>query len=96
MRGSISICNLVRRHLPNLTVIDATRILVNHRPTGGNLADVREKNTVIAGIDPVLSDACAVTLFDMKPEDIWYVRHAAETGLGSMDLRTAKIVEVSA
>lgn len=71
---------------PQLTVVDATRILLHNGPTGGNLADVEQKDTIIAGIDRVAVDAYATTLFNINPEEMPYLRIAAKRGLGQMDL----------
>jgi len=76
---------------PNLTVIDAYRILLRHGPTGGDVADVEPKHLVIASADPVLADAYAATLFGLEPESIGYIRLGAKRGLGSLDLKTADI-----
>jgi uncharacterized protein (DUF362 family) len=76
---------------PELTVIDANRILLDHGPSGGNLEDVMVKNTVIAGIDPVLCDAYAATLFGLKSKDIGHIKKAAEMGVGSMNIASARI-----
>jgi len=76
---------------PQLTVIDAVRILMANGPTGGNLADVKEMNTVIASHDLVAADAYATLLFDMKPQDISYIMKSAEMGLGTADLGSIKI-----
>ena len=82
--------NLVIR--PRLTVIDATRILFRHGPTGGNLKDVKVLNTLVASIDPVAADAYATTLFDWQPKDLDATRYAYEMGLGEMDLSKVKVV----
>ncbi|MBN1621310.1 MAG: DUF362 domain-containing protein [Endomicrobiales bacterium] len=79
---------------PDLTVIDAYRILLRNGPTGGDLADVEQKNTVIASTDPVLADSYATTLFGLKPKDIGYIKSGYEMGLGSMDISKAKLKEV--
>jgi uncharacterized protein (DUF362 family) len=81
---------------PNLTVIDAYRVLLRHGPTGGDLGDVRKLGVVVAGTDPVLADAYAATLLERKPEDIGYIRAAAGMKLGSMDLKQAHIRKVAA
>ena len=81
---------------PDLTVIDANRILLAHGPSGGNLSDVQEKNTVIAGTDPVLCDAYAATLFGLKPESITHIAKAAKMGVGSLDISKAKIKYLNA
>ena len=80
---------------PTLTVVDAVRILVAHGPTGGSLNDVRQADTVIASHDVVAADAWAATLFDLRGEDVAYVRAAAEMGLGRLDLDELKIEEIS-
>ncbi len=81
---------------PDLTVIDANRILLRHGPSGGNLEDVAEKNTVIAGVDPVLCDAYAATLFGIKPANISHIAKAAEVGVGSLNIAKAKIKHINA
>ena len=45
--------DLARTIRPTLTVIDAVRILINNGPTGGNLDDVHQLDTVIASADIV-------------------------------------------
>ena len=86
------ITSLVR---PQLTVVDAVRILVDNGPTGGNLDDVKQANTVIASHDIVAADAYATTLFGLAPSDISYVVASARMGLGTMDLDSIKTVEVN-
>jgi uncharacterized protein (DUF362 family) len=71
---------------PQLTVLDAVRILTAHGPTGGNLADVKRLDTVVAGVDQVAVDAYGATLFGMKGADLGYVVKAAQRGVGRMDL----------
>jgi len=61
---------------PQLTVVDAVRILTNHGPSGGNLNDVKLMNTVIASHDIVAADAYATTLFGLTGEDIPAIRAA--------------------
>jgi uncharacterized protein (DUF362 family) len=87
------LASLVR---PSLTVVDATRILVAHGPTGGSLNDVRQTDTVIASHDMVAADAYAATLFSLRGEDIAYVKSSAEMGLGTLDLGAIKIEEIDA
>ncbi|QXE90228.1 DUF362 domain-containing protein [Geomonas subterranea] len=79
---------------PHLTLIDATRILTAHGPQGGNLADVKVLNQVIASTDIVAADAYATTLFGLKPADIAVTRAAYRRGLGEMNLDRMRIVRV--
>jgi uncharacterized protein (DUF362 family) len=89
------IADLISRISPQLTVIDATRILLANGPTGGNLADVQVANTIIASQDVVAADAWATSLFGRVPEDIGYIVAAHEMGLGTMDLSTLNVVELT-
>jgi uncharacterized protein (DUF362 family) len=80
---------------PTLTVVDAVRILTAHGPTGGNLNDVQEINTVIASHDLVAADAYGATLFGLTGSDIAYIKAGAEMSLGTMDLKSIKIEEIT-
>jgi uncharacterized protein (DUF362 family) len=79
---------------PQLTIIDATRILLRNGPTGGNLKDVKVLDTLIASADPVAADSYATTLFGMKPEQLGSNVAAAKLGLGEMNLSKVKMVNV--
>ena len=78
---------------PKVTVIDATRILLRHGPTGGNIEDVKVLDTLIASTDPVAADAYATTLFGLKPEEVSSTVAAHAMGLGQIDLAKVKVVE---
>ncbi|MBD3425918.1 MAG: DUF362 domain-containing protein [Candidatus Omnitrophica bacterium] len=79
---------------PELTVIDATRVLLRNGPSGGSLDDVARMDTVIAGTDPVLADSYACTLVDRDPMSITYIEQAVRLGYGSADLTKADILKV--
>lgn len=79
---------------PQLTIIDAVRVLMRNGPQGGNLNDVKEMNTIIAGVDPVAVDAYGATLFGLKPEELGFLREAQSRGLGTLDLAALKIEKV--
>ena len=91
-----SIADLATVVKPQLTVIDATRILMANGPTGGNLNDVKQMDTIIASADVVAADAYAATLFGKTGADIAYIALADKLGLGKMDLKSIKIEEISA
>jgi len=80
---------------PALTVLDAVRILTANGPQGGNLSDVKRMNTVIVGSDPVAVDSYGATLFGMKGSDLGYVRIAAASGLGRMDIEKMNVEKIS-
>jgi uncharacterized protein (DUF362 family) len=81
---------------PALTVVDCTRILTDNGPQGGDLADVKQLDTIIASADVVAADSYAATLFDKQPRDIGYIRLAADSGLGECDLSAMNIKELTA
>jgi uncharacterized protein (DUF362 family) len=89
------IADLISVIRPTLTVVDGYRILVAHGPTGGSLNDVQAANTVIASHDIVAADAYGATLFNLKGADIAFVKAAADMGLGTLDLASVKVAEIS-
>jgi uncharacterized protein (DUF362 family) len=80
--------------MPDLTVVDAIRILTKDGPTGGNLNDVKQMNTIIASHDIVAADSYAATLFGKTARDVPIVYAGARRGLGTMDLSSVKIKEI--
>ena len=74
---------------PDLTVLDANRVLLTNGPKGPG--ETKDIGKMVAGVDPVLVDAYATQFFDMKPEDIGYIKMAHALGVGEMDLTKAKI-----
>ena len=81
---------------PQLTIIDAVRILMANGPTGGNLDDVKQTNTVIASADIVAADSFAAGLFGVKPSELGYLVEASKRGIGRMDLENLKVQEINA
>jgi uncharacterized protein (DUF362 family) len=88
---SQGIAELNAKLRPQLTVIDATRILVANGPSGGRLSDVRTKDTVIACSDWVAADTYAARLFGKKPAAVPYIKAAAAMHLGTMDLAAVRV-----
>ncbi len=80
---------------PTLTVVDAVRILMANGPTGGDLNDVKQMDTVIVSPDIVAADSYAATLFGLSPEDLDYIMAGTAMGLGRSDLRNLKIEEIA-
>jgi uncharacterized protein (DUF362 family) len=89
------ISDLTSLVMPDLTVVDAVRILTANGPTGGDLADVKQTDTIIASRDIVAADAYATTLFGMTGADIGYIQASAAMGLGTMDLSSINIREIN-
>ncbi len=88
--------DLVTLFKPKLTVVDAYRILMRNGPSGGNLDDVKLTKAIIASADIVAADAYATSLFNLKPEDIPYIKVGAARGLGIADMSKIKIAEIDA
>jgi uncharacterized protein (DUF362 family) len=80
---------------PDLTVVDAYRILTAHGPSGGSLDDVELRKTVIVGTDPTLADAYAADFFGMDPMEVPNIAEAASRKFGSADIKAAKIKRLS-
>lgn len=79
---------------PTVCVVDAIRIMTASGPTGGDLANVRFKNTVAAGTDIVALDAFGAELLGHKPAEVATVAGGQAAGLGTMDYRSLDLKEV--
>jgi uncharacterized protein (DUF362 family) len=96
---------------PELTVVDAVRIMTDGGPQGTSLRNVKKLDTVIASADIVAADAYATRLFgsvDSKnhwysfyqklqedANNLGYIKYGAEWGIGRSDLANLKISEIS-
>lgn len=89
------IAELTSRIPPTLTVIDAVRMLMANGPSGGNLDDVKQTDTVIASADVVAADSYAARLYGHKPANIQYIKQGVDLGLGRSDLENLKIEELA-
>lgn len=88
-----TIADLLTVRRPDLTIVDATRILLTNGP--GGPGTVREEKTVIAGTDPVAVDAFTATLFKHDPKDVRHIQCAYEMGLGEMFINKMNIQRLS-
>lgn len=78
---------------PTLTILDGTHILVKNGPTGGDPSDVKNGNTIVAGVDPVAMDAWANEHLLERLELPEYLYKAEAKGSGFIDYR-GRIKEV--
>lgn len=76
----------------DLTVMDASRILLTNGPKGPGRT--REPEEVIVSFDPVAADAYACGLFDLEPSSVGYIGKAAELGLGEGNLSNIVVKRV--
>jgi len=79
---------------PDLTVIDAHRVLVRNGPSGGNLEDVVTMDKLIVATDPTLADAYAAKLAGYDPLDIPYIKEAVQGNFGNINIEDANILEL--
>jgi len=70
---------------PQLVVLDAIRVLTANGPVGGNLADVKRKDILAAGVDQVAVDALGATLLGYKPDSVGYIAQGNARGLGTIN-----------
>ncbi len=90
-----SIAELAALMRPTLTIVDASRVLMDHGPTGGSLEDVKPLRTIAAGVDPVALDAWACGLFGGGALPL-NLRLAAAMGLGQVDFAALAPEEIVA
>lgn len=86
-----ALADLAAHITPTLVVLDAVRILTDNGPQGGDLADVRRMNLVVAGRDQVAVDAYGTTLFGKEPAFLGYLTEAASRGTGRIDIENLAI-----
>jgi len=79
---------------PELTVVDATRVLLRNGPSGGSLEDVVRKDTVLAATDPVLTETFACSLVGVDPGELPNIVEAKARGFVGSDPAKADIVRV--
>lgn len=90
-----TIVDLAHFFNPDLTLIDATRVMVRNGPSGGSPSDVAIMNRLILSNDPVAADARAARLFDLAPESVGFITIGRQQGLGVDDTAISRQLEVS-
>jgi uncharacterized protein (DUF362 family) len=71
---------------PDLTVVDAYRVMKRYGPRSGGVGDLVEPKAQILSTDPVAADAAASRLFGTEPGEVGYIGLAAKAGVGRADL----------
>ncbi len=89
------LADLSTRVRSHLVIVDAVRMLMAHGPTGGNLADVKKADTIIASPDIIAADSYAATLFGYEPEQLGYIKKGVQMGLGVKNLDKLYIEEIN-
>ncbi len=79
---------------PTLTILDASRLLMRHGPTGGRLSDVKRGDTLIAGWDQVAVDMQALPLLGATLTEVRQIGEAGRRGVGKLRLMDSELVEL--
>jgi uncharacterized protein (DUF362 family) len=92
-----SLADLLAFARPTLTILDAYRVLMRGGPTGGSLADVEFKKTLVAGTDPVAIDSYAAKAWwDLDYQRLPFLRIAQARGLGKMNFEEVRTKIIAA
>lgn len=90
-----SIAELAALMRPTLTVVDASRVLMEAGPQGGSLGAVKQVGAVAVGVDPVALDAWAYSLWGVQPDELPDLFDLVEgMGLGRAELYVDAPVEI--
>lgn len=84
--------DLATRVVPQLTIVDATQLLLTNGPKGPG--KLQKLDMLMAGTDPVACDAIAATLFKIDPSALKYLVMAKQMGLGECDLNRIEVRKV--
>lgn len=80
---------------PDLNVIDAHMVMMEHGPIGLSTEDLVLKKMQFLSTDMVLADTAGAKILGLPPESVPYLKMAADLGIGRMDLERAAIKRLS-
>lgn len=80
---------------PDLNIVDAYWVMKANGPRGVSIEDVVTMKAQIISTDMVAVDAAAAKLFGLNPNDIGYIRYAAEMKVGIKDLDKLNIKRIT-
>ncbi len=89
------IADMASYRKPDLTVVDAYRVMKRNGPRGISEDDVVTMKTQLLSTDLVAADAAAAKLFGTEPKDVPFIVKAAEAKLGRMDLAALDIRRIT-
>ncbi|GHS97763.1 hypothetical protein AGMMS50276_18380 [Synergistales bacterium] len=89
------IADFLRARKPDLSVVDAYRVVVRNGPRGGSPDDVVEMKAQIISPDPVAADAAGARMLNREPSGVGHIKLAAAAGFGELDLTKLKIERVA-
>jgi uncharacterized protein (DUF362 family) len=85
------IIDLFKLRRPNLSVADATEMIVTNGP--GGPGELRKFDKIVAGTSPICVDAYCTQLLGFAKEDVMTNQKGLEAGLGESDLSKIKVIE---
>jgi len=100
-RGSLhsgfekKLADITSEILPDLTIIDAYRILTANGPSGGNLDDVKLQKSLIASSCMVTADVTALNIFNMPVEKIGHIHEMVKRRINKFDLDNLNLKEIN-
>jgi len=88
------IADFATYRVPDLTVIDAYRVLKVNGPMGVSNNDTVLMKALLMSADPVAADTAAARMFGIDPSQISYMNKAQDLGVGTMDLSSLNIRKI--
>ncbi len=79
---------------PDLNVVDAYNVMMQNGPRGVSTQDVVNMKAQLISTDMVTADAAAAKLYGIPPDDVSYIRLAAQAGAGRKDLKNLNIKRI--
>ena len=79
------IVDFMRFRRPDLTVVDAYRVMTEHGPRGLSKDGVVVKKNLLLARDIVLADAAAAKVFGLEPSEVRHIAYAHEQNIGRMN-----------
>ena len=77
---------------PTLVVLDGIEVMMTNGPTGGSVADLMRKNTIVVSCDQVAADAFGAGLLGLKTTDLPYLHMAQANKAGTIDYESLEPV----
>ena len=88
--------DLTRFMAPQISVLDAVRIMTDHGPVGGSLADVELKLTLAASTDVIALDSWGAGVLGKPLAELPFITKGEAVGLGTTDYQSiSKEIAVS-
>lgn len=79
---------------PDLSIVDAYRVMVDRGPRGGSLGSVKQAGMQIISTDVVAADSAAASIFGVKPESLGYLDLAHKAGFGEINLANLRVERI--